>query len=146
VKKTLNLNERKHCFEVFGYDFMIDSENNVWLIEVNTNPCLDESSPLLQQLLPRMIGFILYFLEILIDLDDAFKLTVDVMFPKPVEPKKDIILSNLRSSKNRKVSEDEIDSVSSIESETILEEKTKKSQDKKTIFHVDGYEDDQNMW
>ena len=27
-------------FEVFGMDFMIDSEYNVWLIEVNSNPCL----------------------------------------------------------------------------------------------------------
>lgn len=50
------MNDRKHCFEIFGYDFMIDSEFKVWLIEVNTNPCLDESSPLLKKLLPRMIG------------------------------------------------------------------------------------------
>lgn len=35
---------------------MIDSEYNVWLIEVNTNPCLEESSELLKVLLPRMIG------------------------------------------------------------------------------------------
>ena len=41
-----------------------------WLIEVNTNPCLEETSKLLSDLLPRMI-------------DDAFKLTVDVMFPGP---------------------------------------------------------------
>lgn len=54
------MNDRKHCFEIFGYDFMIDSDFNVWLIEINTNPCLDESSPLLQQLLPRMIGNIRY--------------------------------------------------------------------------------------
>lgn len=58
----MNLNDRKHCFEVFGYDFMIDSEYKVWLIEINTNPCLDESSPLLQQLIPRMIGKDSFFL------------------------------------------------------------------------------------
>lgn len=39
-----------------------------WLIEVNTNPCIEESSPLLGQLIPRM-------------LDDAFKLTLDQIFP-----------------------------------------------------------------
>jgi D-alanine-D-alanine ligase-like ATP-grasp enzyme len=27
-------------FEVFGMDFMVDANYNVWLIEVNTNPCL----------------------------------------------------------------------------------------------------------
>ena len=78
VKKKLNPNDRKHCFEVFGYDFIIDENLHVWLIEVNTNPCLEESSPLLAMLIPRMI-------------DDAFKLTLDVLFPKrepqPPRPK-----------------------------------------------------------
>lgn len=56
VGKQLNQNDRKYCFEIFGYDFMIDGEFNPWLIEVNTNPCIEESSPLLGQLIPRMIG------------------------------------------------------------------------------------------
>ena len=47
---------------------MIDQNLKPWLIEVNTNPCLEESSQLLKQLVPRM-------------LDDAFKLTVDQVFP-----------------------------------------------------------------
>lgn len=28
-------------FEIFGYDFMLDENLKVYLIEVNTNPCLD---------------------------------------------------------------------------------------------------------
>lgn len=40
---------------------------NVWLIEINTNPCIEESSPLLQMYLPRMI-------------DDALKICVDSQF------------------------------------------------------------------
>jgi len=68
TKKNLNPENRKHTFEIFGYDFIIDSDFNLWLIEVNTNPCLEESSNLLKMLLPRMI-------------DDALKLTVDVIFP-----------------------------------------------------------------
>lgn len=37
-------NQSKSCFELFGYDFMIDENKKVWLIEVNTNPCIEESS------------------------------------------------------------------------------------------------------
>ena len=42
--------------EIFGYDFFIDSDFTVWLIEVNTNPCIEESSPILEKILPRMLG------------------------------------------------------------------------------------------
>ena len=48
VRNKLNLNNRKYCFEIFGYDYIIDTDLNVWLIEVNTNPCIEESSPLLK--------------------------------------------------------------------------------------------------
>jgi N-acyl-L-homoserine lactone synthetase len=54
---------------LFGYDFIFDEDFNIYLIEVNTNPCIEESSNLLKTLLPRM-------------LEDMFKLTVDVVFPK----------------------------------------------------------------
>jgi hypothetical protein len=70
VKRKLNSENRKHCFEIFGYDFLIDQDFSVWLIEVNTNPCIEESSSILKILLPRMI-------------DDAFKLTIDKVFPNP---------------------------------------------------------------
>ena len=69
VRKKLDPFKRKHCFELFGYDFILDEDFNQWLIEVNTNPCLEESSGLLKRLLPRM-------------LEDMFKLTIDMTFPK----------------------------------------------------------------
>jgi len=47
VRKTIDPQRRKFCFELFGYDFILDEDFNVWLIEVNTNPCLEESSELL---------------------------------------------------------------------------------------------------
>lgn len=70
AKEKLNPKQRQHCFEIFGYDFIIDSELKPWLIEINTNPCLELSSPLLSQLIPRM-------------LEDALSLTVDMLFPCP---------------------------------------------------------------
>ena len=38
VKKSLNPNKRKNCFELFGYDFLIDEDFRTWLIEVQTSP------------------------------------------------------------------------------------------------------------
>jgi hypothetical protein len=72
VRKRLNPKARRFCFEVFGYDFIMDAEGRSWLIEVNTNPCLDLSSTLLKVLIPRMI-------------DDALKLTVDTVFPPKLD-------------------------------------------------------------
>jgi len=72
TRKKLNPTRQRNLFEIFGYDFIIDTDYNVWLIEVNTNPCLEESSFLLKSLLPRMI-------------DDAFKLTLDKYFVRPKE-------------------------------------------------------------
>ncbi len=48
VKKKLNSEDHKYCFEIFGFDFIIDEDYNPWLIEVNENPCLEESSKLLK--------------------------------------------------------------------------------------------------
>lgn len=71
VRKKLNPEDRKFCFQLFGYDYMLDSEFKVWLIEVNCNPCIETTSPYLEKLIPRM-------------LDDALKLTVDQIFPRKV--------------------------------------------------------------
>lgn len=63
MKKTLKVgkeffqkNLKKGCFELLGFDFMVDVNGNVWLIEVNTNPCLEESNFFLSQLIPRVVG------------------------------------------------------------------------------------------
>ena len=67
VKNKINKMERKICFEIFGFDFIFDQNYNPFLLEVNTNPGLEISSPLIEMLIPRMI-------------DDAFKLTIDKIF------------------------------------------------------------------
>jgi len=48
VRQKINKNNRRFCMEIFGYDFMVDSSLQPWLIEVNTNPCLEESNQLLK--------------------------------------------------------------------------------------------------
>ena len=67
VKKCININNRKGSFEIFGYDLMFDIDLNPYLIEINTNPGLEISSPLISILVPRMI-------------DDALRLTIDLVF------------------------------------------------------------------
>ena len=54
-----------------GYDFMmvpgLNHPYEVRLIEVNTNPCLEEPNELLKMLIPRM-------------LDDMLKIVLDPLF------------------------------------------------------------------
>lgn len=51
----LDPKRRLNTMEVFGLDFMIDDEFRSYLIEVNTNPCLELSCPLLARLIPNML-------------------------------------------------------------------------------------------
>jgi len=69
AKGKINILSRKYCFEIFGYDFIIDENYQPYLLEINTNPGLEISSPLIEELLPRMI-------------DDALKLTIDKEYTK----------------------------------------------------------------
>ena len=69
AKGRINFLNKKYCFEIFGYDFILDEKYQPYLLEINTNPGLEISSPLIDELLPRMI-------------DDAFKLTIDQEFTK----------------------------------------------------------------
>jgi tubulin monoglycylase TTLL3/8 len=61
---------RQNSFEIFGYDFMIDSDFKVYIIECNTNPCLELSCPLMARIIPAM-------------LDNVFRVVVDPLFPPP---------------------------------------------------------------
>ena len=70
IKDKINKKKRQFCYVTLGYDFMIDSNLKVWLVEINKNPGLVESSNIIRELVPRMI-------------DDSLRLTVDEIF----EPK-----------------------------------------------------------
>ena len=69
AKNKINEFNRKNCFEIFGYDFILDENYNPFLLEINTNPGYEESSPLIKMLVPRMI-------------DDALRLTIDKVFER----------------------------------------------------------------
>ena len=63
--------KRMHSMEVLGYDFMIDRKFRPWLIEINTNPCLELASPYLSALIPAMV-------------ENSLKICVDSIFPAPL--------------------------------------------------------------
>jgi len=48
--------QNKQNFEIFGFDFLIDRELNVRLIEANCNPAITEDCPLLVELIPKMLS------------------------------------------------------------------------------------------
>ena len=49
TRRTLDPHRRQHTFEILGYDFMLDENFKVYLIEANTNPCLETTCPILQK-------------------------------------------------------------------------------------------------
>lgn len=62
--------KRENTMEIFGYDFMVDRKMKPFLIEVNTNPCLELASKYLAVIIPNMI-------------ENAVKIAVDSVFPPP---------------------------------------------------------------
>jgi hypothetical protein len=66
---------------LFGFDFLIDEDFRVWLIEVNTNPYLGVPNEYIKGLLPKMI-------------DDLFDLLLNPVF-SPGDPS-----ANVRKDEN----------------------------------------------
>ena len=75
VKSTylsLDQQRRENNFELFGMDFMIDQDFHPWLIQINTNPCLQTNCPLLNQIIPEL-------------LEQTLRICLDTSFPPPDE-------------------------------------------------------------
>ena len=60
---------KKGCFELYGFDIMIDSEFNCWLIEVNSSPAMDYSTHVTEKLVKQC-------------LEDTVKVIVDYEIPR----------------------------------------------------------------
>ncbi len=73
VKQQLNPNRRKPCFELLGYDFLIDEDFRLWLIEINTNPYFGVPNPYIEKVLPKMM-------------DDLLSIVVDPYYAPKVVP------------------------------------------------------------
>ena len=99
VKGKINLSNRANCFEIFGYDFILDVNYKPFLLEINTNPGYEESSPLIKMLVPRMI-------------DDAMKITIDREFETTYKNNDNLKDNN---EENKKKSNYEVDGYSSEE-------------------------------
>ena len=55
---------KKGCFELFGFDLMVDDDFNMWLIEVNSSPAMDYSTAVTEKLVKLV-------------LEDTIKVVVD---------------------------------------------------------------------
>lgn len=77
---------------------MFDDEFKPYLIEVNTNPCLELSSPLLARLIPNM-------------LENSFRIVADPMFPPPegFSQKKQVVQELCPENKFHLVFDEEVD-------------------------------------
>ena len=153
AKNKINQNGKNYQFEIFGYDFMLDSEFNIYLIEINTNPGLEESSPWIKVIVPRM-------------LDDALRLTLDQIFEPRYDfnlnykNKEEIInLKNVEINLKNKINPNCLDSNNNkFNGEIKKEENLNENKEIKNVnvdeknkkyispFHVPGYELDDNLW
>jgi hypothetical protein len=71
AKNILNPNKRRNSFELFGFDFMIDEDFRVWLIEVNTNPYIGIHNKTLKHVVSDMFS-------------DMFKIVLDPVYQNSV--------------------------------------------------------------
>ena len=51
----MRLKRRVGCFGLYGYDFMIDEQMKVWLIEINVNPALTTNTKTLTHAIPPVV-------------------------------------------------------------------------------------------
>ena len=57
MSASVNVPERARvsCFELFGFDFLVDSNLRVYLLEVNQNPCLEQTCAILRNYIQNVV-------------------------------------------------------------------------------------------
>jgi glutathione synthase/RimK-type ligase-like ATP-grasp enzyme len=63
AENTLKESTKEIGFELLGFDFMIDEELNVKLIEVNQNPCLSTLSEAQGVLITKLLSDVFRYLS-----------------------------------------------------------------------------------
>lgn len=49
------IENRKNSFDMYGYDFVLDENLDVWLIEINASPSMEHSTPVTARLVVRVL-------------------------------------------------------------------------------------------
>ena len=62
------IKQRENSHELYGYDFMVDEDFNVYLIEVNASPALDYSTKITENAVKNMVKDLI---EVVIDNNNA---------------------------------------------------------------------------
>jgi hypothetical protein len=70
VASNIGESDITKSFELLGYDYMIDDEFQPKLIEINSNPCLEFASPLLEDIITSLI-------------ENVVRVGIDTVFPPP---------------------------------------------------------------
>ena len=53
---------KSSCFEIYGFDVLIDADLRPWLLEVNVSPSLSSSSPMDKQIKTLLLSDTLYLI------------------------------------------------------------------------------------
>lgn len=66
------MENQKNCFEIYGFDIILDESLNPWLIEVNLSPACNERTDWITKMLDDMSLDLLFYLEprIIVSNDD----------------------------------------------------------------------------
>ena len=63
ILQCMGGNKNKNaCFEIYGFDVIIDAKLRPWLLEVNVSPSLSSSSPLDKQIKTTLLSDTLYLI------------------------------------------------------------------------------------
>jgi hypothetical protein len=78
------LDRKFGCFEIFGFDFMLDDKLNPFLLEVNMNPAMFLDTKTMEEMLPKIVS-------------DCCNLATEIHTPHTVESSSEFIRKLLKT-------------------------------------------------